>query len=201
MARPGTDFVSWIRSASAWGKLSRPVSGLVRLMKLRAGAIDLAVSRGRTRRVVHEVDIERALGRANALRQRRRAVQRPERGVTLQDAVQGQVHRHHDEAMRPHRRRTMVSACPRLPVMPCCTMATGPACSRLAGAGELARRNGDDDRHRTSATLAGAGLNMVRLRLLDASGAGGRTGAVQNLASTEADRSGWPGGSDSRTAW
>ena len=33
IARPGIDFVSWMRSASAWRRLSRPVAGLVRLMK------------------------------------------------------------------------------------------------------------------------------------------------------------------------
>jgi len=89
MARPGTDFVSWIRFRLGLAQVVAAGGRAREVDHVRAGLVDLAISRRRTRRIVHEVNVERALGRANALRQRRRAVERSERGVTLQDAMQG----------------------------------------------------------------------------------------------------------------
>ena len=99
MARPAIDFVSWIRSASPCRRLSRLVSGLGKLMKWPCRRrVDHAVVAGCARACCSdEVDVERALRRAEALRRVGRCCN-TKRARRVRDAVQRQVHRRDDEA-------------------------------------------------------------------------------------------------------
>ncbi len=89
----------------------------------------------------------------------------------------------------------MVSACARLPVMPCCTMATGQPAVGLPGQVDVAFGIVTTIGTVTSATLAGVGLNMVKLRLVASMpGTGEGPAAVQNLVRIAALSVGLAGG-------
>ena len=177
------DFVSVIRSASPCRRLSRVVAGLGMLTKCVPEA-SITPSDTAAPAALYQVDVERALRCADALRLGRIAIQRVGR---IGDAVQRKVDCRDDEARigEAVRHSERVRTVTRDAVL---HDRDRPAAGRRRGgvhirAGRGRVRNRDQQRYGDVGDLAGAGLNIVRLRL-DASSpsAGfGAAAAVQNV--------------------